>query len=397
MRIISFVGTIILGFRKPAELESYFRNPNQVIGAKMNPLKIAYRFCIAAAVLAAAFYVQTLKAAPYASCIVNNAGTIQFYLNESGGNVTVTYEDSSVDPNYNGTTTGLNLASGMHSFALGAHTSYSISVFKSGSGTPSVIQTVGYGTPRGIDVNKRPGSPYFGNVYCAAAATADPTKALWRLNSDLSGIITNGGGVAWNNSSSSPYRLAVNEDDFLTVGSFSSAISAVWRIDPTLSANQLLLGPIGQTAGYAAMSQGDQFSRPLLIGNMTSGDNCVLLTVDAGTIPGINANQLNSVLVYSNITPATLPRITPPDLLGPEVCLNISVQNNYPGITVGPANQSPRYLYCSNRRDGPSGGSATVQIYALTNLLANTAGGPAVANGPGVNRKSTRLNSSHRC
>src|SRR5580658_8972133 len=60
-----------------------------------------------------------VRATPYASCITNNAGTIQFYLNESGGNITVTYEDSSVDPNYNGTTTGLNLASGIHSFALG--------------------------------------------------------------------------------------------------------------------------------------------------------------------------------------------------------------------------------------------------------------------------------------
>ena len=327
------------------------------------------------------------QATPYASCVTNNNGTIQFYINEPGANVLVTYDGgTATNANFNGLTTGLSLPSGLQSFSLAGHTTYAISVSKVGAGSASVITTKPYGTPRGIDVNKNPTSPFFGNVYCAAASAAAPTSALWRLNSDLSGISTNGGGVAWNNSSSSPYRLAVNEDDYLTVGSFSSAISAVWRIDPTLSSNQLLLGPIGQTAGYAAGSQGDQFSRPLLIGNMQRGDNCTLFTVDAGTIPNVNSAQLNSVLVYSNLTLATLPRTNEPDLLGPEVCLNLNLQNNYPGITVGPASQNPRYLYCSNRRDGPTGGgSATVQIYALNNLVANTAGGPTNATGPGVN------------
>ena len=326
-------------------------------------------------------------ATPYASCITNNNGTIQFYLNESGGNVTVTYNDGTTNANFNGFTTGTNLPSGPQSFALGAHTTYTISVVKVGTGSALLIQSKVNGTPRGIDVNKRGASPYFGNVYAACASVASPSSAIWRLNSDFSGIITNGGGVAWNNSASSPYRLAVNDDDYLTVGSFSSAISAVYRIDPTLTVNQVLLGPVGQTAGYAAGSQGDQFSRPLLIGNMQNGDNCTLLTVDAGTIPNVNASQLNSVLVYSNLTLATLPRTNEPDLLGPEVCLNSVLNNNYPGITVGPASQSPRYIYCSNRRDGPTGGgTATVQIYDLNNLVANTAGGPTNANsGPGVN------------
>jgi hypothetical protein len=352
----------------------------------MKNVRILNRLVSLMAVLAlVAIWPLVSQATPYASCITNGNNTVGFYLNEGGGNVTVTYEDSTIAPGFNNAT----LASGAYNFPLGpTHTSYTISVAKVGAGAATVINTKGYGTPRGIDVNKNPSSPYFGNVYCAAASTADPTKALFRLNSDLSGISTNGGGVAWNNSASSPYRLAVNDDDYLTVGSFSSAISAVWRIDPTLSNNQLLLGPIGQTAGYAAMSQGDQFSRPLLIGNLQTGGTATLFTVDAGSIPNVNASQLNSVLVYSNITLATLPRETEPDLLGPEVCLNLVLNNNYPGITVGPANQTPtRYIYCSNRRDGPSNaGVPTVQIYALTNLLANTAGGGASgAVGPGVN------------
>ena len=318
-----------------------------------------------------------MKATPYASCITNNAGVISFYLNESGGNVTVTYEDNSTNASYNGISTGINLASGPHSFTLTPHTSYTISVFKIGSGSGNVITTMAAATPRGIDVNKRPGSPYFGFVYAMNAsgtltnAQGAVTNVIRLLNSDLTGVITNGGGVGWINSASDPYRLAVNDDDYLTVGSFSSAHSGVWRIDPTLTNNQLLLGPIGQTAGYAAMSQGDQFSRPLLIGNLTSGGSASLYTVDAGTIPNVNASQLNSILVYSNITLANLPRITTPDLVGPEVALNISLQNNYPGITVGPNG----YIYASNRRDGPSGGSACSYIFSLTNLNVNTGSG----------------------
>lgn len=332
--------------------------------------------CAAALLIGAA----TASATPYASCVVNNSGTIQFYLNESGGNVTVTYEDGSTNASFNGITTGTNLPSGVQSFSLAGHTAYSISVFKVGTGNASVIQTIPYGTPRGIDVNKNPSSPYFGNVYTVNAANAQTNQVLWRLNSDLSGIATNGGGIAWINSSSDPYRIAVNDDDYLTVGSFASAHSGVWRIDPTLSTGQLLLGPIGQTAGYAAGSQGDQFSRPLLIGNLQSGGTATLLTVDAGSIPGINNGQLNSILVYSNLTLANLPRTNPPDLLGPEVCLDLVLNNNYPGITYN----KNGYIYVSNRRDGPSGGSATVQIYAFSNLVANTVGGPTNANGPGV-------------
>jgi hypothetical protein len=353
----------------------------------MKNIQIVTRFVILLSLTTVlALLPRFAHAAPYASCITNNAGSIQFYLNESGGNVTVTFEDSSTDPNFNGTTTGLNVAKGQHSFSLGSHTSYTISVDKVGSGSASVVDTMPAATPRGIDVNKRPGSPYFGYVYAVNAAgtltnaNGGATNVIRLLNSDLSGVLTNGGGVDWvAGSASSPYRIAVNEDDFLTVGDFSSAHSGVWRIDPTLSTNQLLLGPIGQTAGYAASSQGDQFSRPLLIGNFANGDNCVLLTVDAGSIPNVNNSQLNSVLVYSNISSATIPRITPPDLLGPEVVLNLVLNNNYPGIsTYGP------YIYCSNRRDGPSGGSATVQIYALNNLNANTAG-LGGSGGPGVN------------
>ncbi|HUC86667.1 MAG TPA: hypothetical protein VL970_15830, partial [Candidatus Acidoferrales bacterium] len=244
------------------------------------------RVLLCTAAMTAAVIPLNLRATPYASCVTNSAGTVSFYLNESGGNVTIIYEDGSTNSDYNGITTGVGLASGPYSFSLSDHTSYSILVFKTGSGSASVIHTMPAGTPRGIDVNKHPASPFFGYVYAVNAneAAGATNQTIRLLRSDLSGVTTNDAGVAWTQgSSSSPYRLAVNDDDYLTVGDFSSAHSGVWRIDPTLSTNELLLGPIGQTAGYAAGSQGDQFSRPLLIGNLQSGGSAILLTVDAGS------------------------------------------------------------------------------------------------------------------
>ena len=235
--------------------------------------------------------------------------------------VTVYYDDGTTNASFNGYTTGINLPSGPQTFSLIVHSSYTISVNKTGSGSAAVLTTQATSSARGIDVNKIPTSPYFGDVYAANSAVTSSNLAIRCPNSDLTGITTNAGGVAWTNSASSPYRIAVVDDGYLMVGDFASAHSGVWRVDPTLTSNQLVLGPIGQSAGQAAGSQGAQFSRPLLIGNLSTGGSGTLYTVDAGTIP-LNANQLNSILVYSNISLADLPRITQPDLLGPEVCLN---------------------------------------------------------------------------
>src|ERR1017187_6034592 len=225
------------------------------------------------------------QATPYASCITNNAGTIQFYLNESGGNVTVIYNDGSTNGSYNGITTGLSLASGVYSFSLSnLYTSYTISVAKVGTGAAAVTHTLSYGTPRGIDVNKNPSSPYFGNVYASCASAATPAAALRRLNSDLSGISTNSGGVAWLTTASEPYRILVCDDDYLSVGSYSSSgHSGVYRIAPDLTTGQNLLGPPTDAAGSTANSHGAEIGDCRLLGNMQNGDQCVLFTVDAGS------------------------------------------------------------------------------------------------------------------
>ena len=74
-------------------------------------------------IAAAGFLITTasvVKATPYASGVTNSSGTVSFYLNEAGGNVTVTYEDGSTNASFNGSTTGTNEPTGLFSFSLSA-------------------------------------------------------------------------------------------------------------------------------------------------------------------------------------------------------------------------------------------------------------------------------------
>jgi hypothetical protein len=319
----------------------------------MRSISGASRSLSLVAVFFAAANLSHLRAAPYASGIVDNAGTISFYLNESGGNVTIKYEDNSINPSYNGVTTGTNLASGQYTFSLGAHTSYTIAVSKTGTGSAGLVASHPSvtGNPRGVDVNKNVTSPYFGRVYNASAGSASATNLLLAMNGDLSGILTNTAGVQWAAaSSSSPYRLSVSADDYLLVGDFSMANSGVWRIDPNLDPGNtnstLVLGPIGYTAGSTAGVHGTEESRPLLIGNLSSAGGATLMIIDGDYPP----SAYNSILVYSNLTLASLPWETAPATVGPEIGLNLSgtsLGNVYPGLTQGPNG----YIYASTRRE----------------------------------------------
>ncbi|MGH7952877.1 MAG: hypothetical protein ACREFE_13305, partial [Limisphaerales bacterium] len=149
----------------------------------MNMKQISYWLAQILTIGLVVAYSPRAMATPYASGITNNgSGTMSFYLNEGGGNVTVTYEDGSTNANYDGITTGTNLAAGLHSFDLGAHTSYTISVYKVGPGEPTLIANSFSFTPRGLDVNRHPASPYFGRVYAAASSAG----GIYVMNSDLS-------------------------------------------------------------------------------------------------------------------------------------------------------------------------------------------------------------------
>jgi hypothetical protein len=319
---------------------------------------------------------QVVRANPYASMITNinyASRTMQFWLNEGGGTVTVAFSDSTTAPApLDGSTA---VASGVHTFNVPADaTSYTITCYKVGAGQPTLIQTSPAFTPRGVDVNKNPGSPHFGRVYVDISGSPinilHPDMTLDHTAGTGSSL---GGTCNWYGGGFSPYKLFVAADDYLMVGDASWTASTsvtgsyqndgVWRIDPNVTTAQLFLGPRGEANGVAGIGNGPIHStiqsRPVIIGNPSLGGPVTLLTVDGDHQWG-PASSYNALLVYTNITLAALPWETVPDIQGPAVGLNISAQalggNPYPPLQV-----YSNYIYSGTYRDNHAW--PCVQIY----------------------------------
>lgn len=259
--------------------------------------KVRIGACIAG-IVGSAVLVQNIHATPYASGLTNNNGTVSFYLNEGGGNVTVTYEDGTTNPSLNGFTTGTNLPTGLQSFSLAGHTGYAISVAKIGSGVPTQISVDTnvfclWPSPRGVSANQNPqyGS-LFGRVYVDNSSPGDAApntkgRGLYALNADLSEALGKGtnasgtGQFSLSGSSSSPYRIRVAPDNTLLVDDFSTADAALWQFAPDLSSSNLVLSTIGENAAVAAGIHGDMFGTARMSGSLAKG-NLVLWVADGG-------------------------------------------------------------------------------------------------------------------
>src|ERR1017187_4085037 len=317
---------------------------------------------------------QVVRANPYASMITNinyAARTMQFWLNEGGGTVTVAFNNSTTAPApLDGSAA---VASGVYTFNVpAAATSYTITCYKVGAGQPTLIQSSPGFTPRGVDVNKNPGSPFFGRVYVSISGS--PINIFhpdMTLDHSAGPGAPLGGGCNWFGGGFSPYRIFVAADDYLMVGDASWDYGAtvvgalqndgVWRIDPNITSAQLFLGPRGEANGVAGIGAGPIHStiqsRPVLLGNPSLGGPVTLVTVDGDYSW---ANGYNSLLVYTNITLATLPWENVPDIQGPAVGLNSSGQglggNESPGLQF-----FGNYIYAGTYRDNYA--LPCVQIY----------------------------------
>src|ERR1041385_2565326 len=103
---------------------------------------------------------------PYASGLTatNAAGDVGFFMNETGATVTVTFEDAS------SLSLGV-LPKGTNHFNMAGHSSYTISCYHPGSGSPTLItdDTATYSVWSngcGVAVNKNPkNGPVFGRLY----------------------------------------------------------------------------------------------------------------------------------------------------------------------------------------------------------------------------------------
>ena len=359
-------------------------------------MKTYYRCLLPFAVVILALTVSRVKAAPYASGITNNGGNIQFYLNESGGSTTVTFDDGSTNDIfldvYGGTNvTGTNMLSGYYSFPLGTHSSYAIAVTKFGTGTaslePNAIQDTNFmgaatnhviwggGASRGVAVNVNPISQYFGRIYISRGGSSNGPPnypSFYNFNADATyaTVTANGtqsGNPNWSEEGHdvSPNRMSIASNDDVVVGDWSVASGGVYLLDPNLTTNELLLGPVGSIGNSV---HGGVVSRPVIVGDVTSSFN--LLQVDGTFNPTNNSTgPFNCILVYSNITLSAISSgsgwTTPPNEIGPEVAVNASESIGsgvylYPSLCAGPNG----YIYSGEYRSAPSSGNpAGVQVY----------------------------------
>ena len=262
-------------------------------------------------------------ATPYASCFTNNAGTISFALNEGGGNVTVTYDDGSTNASFNGITTGTNLAKGKYSFVLTPHTSFNVTAFKVGTGSPSQISVDAtntyYPSPRGVAVNASAKSPYFGWVYTANGApgysatygtNSQKARGLYILNSDLSdlsGRATNSLATGvFDGDSLSPNRLTVATNGEVYVSDCGPTAPNIWKFDPTvLGSTNRILGytsdaPGGGGTNSANNVHGRIASAPVVRGSLATGD---LQILDSDSTLGPSYNEIE----YYNIGAGSVP------------------------------------------------------------------------------------------
>ncbi len=247
---------------------------------------------------------SVVQAHPYASRVATNgAGQVTFVMNEGGATVTVTFEDAS----------SINLgvlAKGSNYFDLGAHSSYSISCYKQGSGSPSVISTdadafsIWPGNPRGVAVNKNPDIGanfgqlcvgYAGSNFIAGAAR---DRGLYLLNSDQS-LATGPVGTAFYTpgAANGPWRIRANDDGTFLVNDFSTANANLLQFSPDLQSSNLVLSIIGQTAAALAGIHGDFFGCAIMKGSLAAG-NLELYTFDSGMGVPADTNCIKGPLTF---------------------------------------------------------------------------------------------------
>jgi hypothetical protein len=278
--------------------------------------------CVAVAVMAMAFFVHTLQAAPYASDITISGGNVNFILNEDGGNVYVVFED--------GTTNSMGvLGKGVQSFPLGSHTSYAIYVVKTGNGTPSQIssdsdQFTHWNSPRGVAINQNPkignlfGRTYIGNSAAGGTDPYDKGHGLYALNADQTEALGNGKTAAGAGAfgSSGPNKIRVAPDNSLLVGDYSGN-GALYLFSPDLSSSNAIFLP-SQPAGI----HGDMVGTPdLLMTNIEGTNYLTLWTFDSGmgvpsgtTLgPGTSVGSYNCAYRYDIGANYSFPYTNPPN------------------------------------------------------------------------------------
>src|SRR6266404_29925 len=256
---------------------------------------------------------HSIMATPYATSLTNNGdGTVSFRLNQTTGTndlvqvivgtVTNVLQSPSADP-ANFIARGLIVTN----IGIAPSTVFQVRIKHVGSGVISTNSpTVPFNSPRGVSVNSRPASPYFGWVYVGNSAAGSKGDGMFALGSDLSDVLGQGttaksGGYDFGvGGSSAPYHTSVAPDDSVLVTDFSDANGNLISMPPTLGSFSYFLK---QFAGTAATPVGSNNNHGSIISAVIvgSGTNRTLYTMDEDyqTDPTSSAGtELNSAWKY---------------------------------------------------------------------------------------------------
>ncbi len=246
--------------------------------------------------------IDIANAVPYASGVERVGDTVSFILNEPADVVTITRDGGNA-------ITLSDAASGQHTFDMTGFSDYTITVSHSApagwteSSTSIDNPMLGFERANGVAVNQNPGSPNFGRFYVSQRDStvtyagrqmgdgiyvfnADATDAFGITDpNDTSAART--AGIDFSNSDSSPFRLAVGEDDTLYISDASDIHGGIYYTDPDVSTGGNLLAGLGGMQPITDQNHGSIISTPLVSGSLAGGD-LTLYTIDQdlpGSVP----------------------------------------------------------------------------------------------------------------
>ncbi len=275
---------------------------------------------------------SSASATPYASGIQLNGASSSFVLNEGGAMVDVVYDGGATVVNL-----GV-LGAGTHMFddTLGA--SWQIVVSKNAAAgwtqiSDDTLTQSKYYSPKGVAVDANPARSTFGQIIVAEALGGTTngrttTDGIYIMSADQGdvtgqGDTAYGGGVDWSTSSSSPFKVSLNQDDptgsdySIYISDWSDSHSGVWTADmlsPASSFNELLDNTGRDGAGVVLANGGvgpDQLHGSVPVGPWVEGTGVdrKMYTVDEDVRLG-NVLQYDIGTTTANYTTAPIDRVT---------------------------------------------------------------------------------------
>ncbi len=132
------------------------------------------RCALALAVATAAMsFTAAATAAPYASGVTQSGDSVNFTLNEVADEVTVVFDGGARTENLG------SLTRGTHTVNLGTNSSYEIRVSDTAAASGyTLTDRVGFFSPKGVSVNRLPGTANFGDIYVSESTAGTPDTTV---------------------------------------------------------------------------------------------------------------------------------------------------------------------------------------------------------------------------